>query len=129
MTALRKTGGRVAVYAKHQELKQAGKQASATSKTHVTSRSLLTAEALGKIVGLVAIRVQVELGCLLLVTAFSGSPWRSHHPKTASFLVESMLIYTDRRRSLILLAATFWMLRCMIVGGMYLVAIFDSCIR
>jgi len=54
----------VTVYTKRQELKQASKQASATSKTQVTSRSLVAAEALGEIVGLVAIRVQVELGCL-----------------------------------------------------------------
>ena len=38
ITALRKTGAEETVYAKHQELKQASKQASATTKTRVASR-------------------------------------------------------------------------------------------
>ena len=64
VTALRQTGGKVTVYTKYQELKQA------TSKrqTRVTGRSLVAAEAFGEcltneFISLLAIRVQAELGC------------------------------------------------------------------
>jgi len=43
------------------------KQASTTSKARCTRRSLVTAEVLGEVVSLVAIRVQVNRVCLLLI--------------------------------------------------------------
>jgi hypothetical protein len=43
------------------------KQVSTTSKARCARRSLVTAEALGEVVSLVAIRVQVDLICLLLI--------------------------------------------------------------
>ena len=43
------------------------KQVSTTSKVRCIRRSLVTAEALGEVVSLVAIRVQVDLICLLLI--------------------------------------------------------------
>ena len=42
---------------------QVSQQTNATTKTRVTSWSLVAALALGEFVSLVAIRVQVELGC------------------------------------------------------------------
>ena len=53
------------MYTKHQELKQAS--------VIITSWSLVTAEALGEIFSLVTIQVQVELGCLHLVSVLPVS--------------------------------------------------------
>jgi len=49
------------------------KQASTTSKAHFTRRSLVTAEALGEVVSLVTIRVQVDLVSLLLISVLGVS--------------------------------------------------------
>ena len=67
ITALLKTGAEDKVYSKHQELKQASKQASATTKTRVASRHGSSRQILRQEESVCAPKVRVRASVLLVL--------------------------------------------------------------